>query len=103
MDLGFLVCRFVRFYGMSRDAVLALPLRTFWFMTAQVGRLRAEEARLSLQVASAAQSGEGGKEFFESLNQQAGEAISQPDVYERDKMIAMAKRHGATVSQLRKE
>lgn len=50
-----------------------LPIRKFWFLFQMVERLRAEDARVLLEIGIATQSGEGVKEAYEALENDVGQ------------------------------
>lgn len=52
--------------------VLKLPVKTFWALNKQVGRLRAEEDQRDLGNLSASQSAEGYKARMEALQREIG-------------------------------
>lgn len=69
--MGYLICRVMRTYGMSYQAVMSLPIRAFWPISGFVERLHADEAKLVLEVEASAQSGEAASQMMERLNKLA--------------------------------
>lgn len=58
---------------MSRQEVLALPVRTFWFLNEQIDRIAAEEALRGIDLALAGNmNAEGLKELMQRLKRQMG-------------------------------
>lgn len=71
IDLGYLICRVIRTYGMGYEEVMSLPMPVFWELSGQVERIRADEARMLLQVGIALQTPENGQSMNEWLDKVA--------------------------------
>lgn len=68
----------MNFYSMSYPEVLALPLRTFWSLNAQITRLRAEEQLGMIEMfmlGGMGASGEVVKELRQMLSKQMGDPV----------------------------
>lgn len=61
---------------MSYGEVMGVPVRTFWFMNAQIDRIQAQKDMRSLTVAVCGQGGgEAAQSFRERLVIEAGEVV----------------------------
>lgn len=65
----------MRFYGLSHQQALDLPIETFWMMHRNVDRLRAEEDYRMATIAIYAASGEKIEELLRDLRDQMGTII----------------------------
>lgn len=64
----------LRFYGMSYDEGMALPIRAFWFMSDCIDRIQAQEdQRLFRATSHATHGGDQTQEYLEKLDKQVGE------------------------------
>ncbi|KLV10190.1 hypothetical protein [Photobacterium ganghwense] len=76
IDLGFYFSRLIHHYNLSYSEVLALPIRTFWMMSRNVDRHRAEMDISQLRLLRASQTSEEHlKDFAESLTEQLSSPI----------------------------
>jgi hypothetical protein len=91
----------MRFYGLSDERLLKMPLRRFWLLNKNIDRLRAEEDLRMLSVALHAASGESAGDLSEKLMKQMGtvvefdeakRALTQANA-ERDRDGLMALKH----------
>lgn len=57
LDFGYIFCRVMRFYAMTHQDVMALPMKTFWLMSDCIVRLSAESEMRQLSVMTASQQG----------------------------------------------
>lgn len=83
------------FYGLTRKEALDLPVKTFWFMSRQIDRIKAEALRDDHQTLIAAQSADSARKFEERISRQLGCVSVEKPVYERGKMQELAKKIGA--------
>jgi hypothetical protein len=65
---------------MSYREVLELPIMTFWLMSGNIRRIRADGDLRELVLGAAVQSSEGIKEYQEKLVLELGTVISSPAV-----------------------
>lgn len=73
IDFGFFFCRVMHFFSMSYEAVLRLPLRTFWLLNRNIDRIEARRDMRAMSVAMVAQSdGETANTFRQELVIEAG-------------------------------
>jgi len=63
---------------MSYQEVLDMPAKTFWLMSANVRRIRAESDLRSLMIAGISQSSEGMKDYQEKLILEMGVIVKAP-------------------------
>lgn len=76
IDLAFYFSRLIHHYNLSYSEVLALPIKTFWMMSRNVDRHRAEMDISQLRLLRASQTSEEHlKEFATSLTDQLAEPI----------------------------
>lgn len=76
LDFGFFFCRVSNFYAMGYDAVMRLPLKTFWLMSANIDRIEARKDMRAMTVAQMAQATpDGVQKFREALVIEAGEIV----------------------------
>jgi len=68
----------MRFYGSSYQDTLELPLKTFWMMSNNVSRLRAEEDIRALSVSAGSASEKGFEQSQEALKREMGEVFKRP-------------------------
>lgn len=61
---------------MSYRELMKLPIMTFWFMNAQICRIRAENDIRSLGVAASSQSSESITEFRKNLDIEFGDVVT---------------------------
>lgn len=66
LDVGYAICRVMRFYSMPYREVMDLPVRAFWFMSSQIDRVLASESLTSLHITASAQ---GGSSYEETKRQ----------------------------------
>ncbi|MCG5512861.1 hypothetical protein [Ectothiorhodospira shaposhnikovii] len=59
VDFGYLFSRFCHFYRMTDDQVLAMPVRRFWLMNANINRIQAEGDLRQLVLLTTAQAADG--------------------------------------------
>lgn len=57
-----------------------MPIMTFWLMSGNIGRVRADSDIRSLTLAAASQSGEGVQEYQEKLVLELGKVMTRPVV-----------------------
>jgi len=88
----------MRFYGMSDQHVLSMPVKRFWLLHKNVDRLRAEEDTRILHVAIHAASGESASALADRLNKQMGVVF---DVDEGKAAVTHAERDRAGLMQLK--
>lgn len=69
--MGYLIAQTMRTYAMGYQETMSMPMRAFWIISGFVERVLADEGRLSLEIATSAQSGEGAEALFERLDKQA--------------------------------
>lgn len=78
MDLGYFISQVMRFYSMSYTEVIKLPIYTFWELSKNIDRIRADEESHELSILiSAIGSAFGGKvkEVFEELHKKRGDIV----------------------------
>jgi hypothetical protein len=75
VDLGHLIPRVMRVYGMGYREVMALPMRVFWHLQGSIGRLLAEEARDQLEISTTSHNPEQAVELRTQLDAAAPPAI----------------------------
>ena len=63
---------------MSYEEVMALPVKTFWLMSGNIRRIRAESDLRGLMVAAVAQSSEAIKDYQEKLILEMGVVVKAP-------------------------
>ncbi len=98
MDFGFLVCRVIRFYGLSFEEVMALPIKTFWLLEANADRLKAHEDKRQLHIASiSAMDGKRVGEISKILDIEVG----QPPIKTKFDPVRTAVRDEAGVANLK--
>ena len=61
---------------MGYREVMSMPMRAFWIVSGFVDRLMSDEAKLHLEVAASAQSGEAAGQLMERLNTAAPEPVT---------------------------
>ena len=61
---------------MGYREVMSMPMRAFWIVSGFVDRLMSDEAKLHLEVAASAQSGEAAWQLMERLNTVAPEPVT---------------------------
>lgn len=69
--MGYLIARAMRTYAMSYQEVMSMPCRAFWTISGYVERLRADEAKLNLEIAASSQASDAAASMFERLEKQA--------------------------------
>lgn len=80
MDLGYYISQVMRFYSISYRDVLKLPVYTFWELSKNIERLRADEEAHELSIlCSAIGSAFGGKidKVFNELHKRKGEIVKE--------------------------
>jgi len=80
MDLGYYISQVMRFYSISYNDVLQLPVYTFWELSKNIERIRADEEAHELSIlCSAVGSAFGGKieKVFNELHKKKGEIVKQ--------------------------
>ncbi len=65
----------MRFYGLSDEQVLQMPVRRFWLLHKNVDRIAAEEDIRVAAIAASVQSGESFNELMNGLRKQMGEVV----------------------------
>lgn len=73
--MGYLVARLMRVYAQGYRETMQMPIRAFWALSGYVDRLRADEARLKLEINSASQDGEAAQSLYERLEKQAPDPV----------------------------
>lgn len=96
MDMGYLIARSMRTYGMNLHDVMSMPIRAFWTLSGFVERLHADEAKLKLEISSTSQNQEAAKELYEALERQA----PHPLVFTGHAMVVSAKRDEGGIARL---
>jgi hypothetical protein len=83
--MGFLVSSVMRFYGMGLFDARALPLNTFWELSRNIDRVRAEEDRRLFDLLQNAFVGNPRK-YAQRLEQERGKVIEgdMPETLDRD-------------------
>ena len=71
---------------MSYREVMSLPIRTFWFMSECINRIRAELDMRSLSVSAAVNSSEGMKEKFDELSRDLGKVTQFEELFDASGM-----------------
>lgn len=66
----------MRTYGMGYREVMSMPARAFWIVSGFVDRIRADEAKLHLEVTAMAQDTEAAKGLMERLDSIAPEPVT---------------------------
>ena len=80
MDLGYYISQVMRFYSLSYRDVLRLPVYTFWELSKNIERLRADEEAHELSIlCSAISSAFGGKidKVFNELHKRKGDIVKE--------------------------
>lgn len=80
MDFGYYISQVMRFYSMSYKDVLALPIYTFWELSRNIDRIRADEESHDLSIlCSAIGSAFGGKidKVFNELHKKKGDIVKE--------------------------
>jgi hypothetical protein len=73
VDFGYAFCRVCRFYGLSDEAILKMPIGRFWEMHSNIDRIRADETNLNLTASNFAfNGGDKAVDFSRSLKERAG-------------------------------
>lgn len=63
----------IRFFHLTDERVLQMPVRRFFALSRQIPRLEAEETLLRVStIGAAVGGGEGAQRFLDSLREQAG-------------------------------
>lgn len=76
IDLGFFFCRVSNYYAMGYEAVLRLPLKTFWMMHKNIDRIEAKRDMRAMSVAMVSQATpDSARAFREALVLEAGTII----------------------------
>lgn len=84
IDLGFMYCQVIRFYGLSDEAVMRLPIRRFWLLLKNIRRLMAqEELRLFNLMLHQDAKTESVKDFMGVLRREVGETHRAKPVFDR--------------------
>jgi hypothetical protein len=65
----------MRFYSLSYEAVMLLPIRVFWMLNSMVDRIRADEALAIMPVHAATMGGEHVEGIVESYKRALGEPL----------------------------
>jgi hypothetical protein len=69
----------MHFYALSYSEMMALPIKTFWFMNATIDRINAQKDMRSLNVAVCGQGGEGATDYREKLILEIGTIVKVID------------------------
>lgn len=69
----------MHFYSMGYEEMLALPIKTFWFMNASIDRINAQQDVRALSVAVSGQSGEMAVGHREQLVLEIGTVVTVID------------------------
>lgn len=80
MDFGYYISQVMRFYSMSYPDVLKLPVYTFWELSRNIDRIRADEEAHDLSIlCSAIGSAFGGKidKVFNELHKKKGDIVKE--------------------------
>jgi hypothetical protein len=88
----------MRFYGLSYEEMLALPIKMFWFMNAQIDRINAQHDMRALEVTMCSQSGEMAVGHHEKLVLEVGTVVTLMDDPLRE---AMAEKDSAGIAELK--
>ena len=91
MDLGYYISQVMRFYSMSYNDVIRLPIYTFWELSRNIERIMADEDAHSLSMLVAAiGSAFGGKvdKVFDTLHKRKGKIVEQKEDNEPKSNIA---------------
>ena len=72
----------MRFYSLSYEAVMLLPIRVFWMLNSMVDRIRADEALAIMPVHAATMGGEHVEGIVENYKQ----ALGTPLIAEQKKI-----------------
>lgn len=72
----------MRFYSLSYKDALDLPLKTFWLLSNNIGRISAEEDIRRLSITAAAASDKGFKSSQEALQREMGKVFRRPEIEE---------------------
>lgn len=76
LDMGFLVARLMRTYGMRLLEVLDLPVRTFWMLHRAIDRMQAElDYRMVAVIGNGMAGGEGLENLVKGLRSQMGTIV----------------------------
>lgn len=89
MDFGYYISQVMRFYSLSYKDTLALPIYTFWELSKNVERIRADEEAHELSIlTSAIGAAFGGNinDVFERLHETKGSIIKQVGADTPDKL-----------------
>ena len=65
----------MRFYGLSDQETISLPIARFWLLHRNTDRLAAEESIRTAQIGASMQSGEGFGQYMTVLRDQMGEVV----------------------------
>lgn len=82
MDLGYYISQVMRFYSLSYNDILKLPIYTFWELSKNIERLRADEEAHELSIlCSAIGSAFGGKidKVFKELHSRKGDIVKEEE------------------------
>jgi len=71
LDFGFLACQVMRYYSVTHTELLDLPIYTFWELSRNIDRVRADEDRRLLVLFSQAFGGDPNK-YLKHLDSQVG-------------------------------
>lgn len=76
IDFGFIISRVLNFYQLgSYQAVLALPIRTFWMLSRNIDRILAERDLRQIEVIVKSQATEGIQSLMTDLKKQMGTVV----------------------------
>lgn len=83
--MGYLICRTVRFYGMSYGDVMDTPIKVFWALNRNLERIRSEEALVNANTMRAGQTDqEGWKSFVDGHKRVLGDVYKQEQRLDRN-------------------
>ncbi len=78
VDFPFFFARISRFYHMTYQEVMEMPISGFWMYAKQMDRIRAEEELRAIKVGAAASSPEFAKHYGQQLTEDLGEFVTAP-------------------------
>lgn len=81
----------MRFYGMGHDEVMALPHKLFFFLSAQIDRIRSEEILDLMPALGCVMGGDHVSGVFESLKSRVGTPLIAEQIVASKEDIRRAK------------
>jgi hypothetical protein len=88
MDMGYIISKVVRFYSMSYEDVMELPIYTFWELSSNANRISAEEDKrffTTMLNAIGVAFGGDSKRYIRQLNKEIGRTVEGCEDSEYDK------------------